>query len=226
MPMPEEDRRSVVERYGERYGRFGYDSRSLGWTGEKQLVRFGVLTSGFDLRGRTVLDLGCGFGDLNRVLAEQYGDDYRYVGVDLVPQFLDEGRGKYGRDGVDFIEGDLLEVEPPTPCDVVVASGIFNHQLEGMDEYDFIVAVMERALSLSKDGVAMDFLSDRVDYREDPLFYSSPERVLGIAYGLSRNVVLRNDYMPFEFSVFVYKDESFSSEDLVFERFKTGGDRR
>jgi hypothetical protein len=32
--------------------------------------------------------------------------------------------------------------------------------------------------------------------------------------------MLRNDYMPFEFALFMFKDDTFSSEDTLFHRYK------
>jgi hypothetical protein len=63
-------------------------------------------------------------------------------------------------------------------------------------------------------------LSDKVDYKLPHTFHCAPERALAMAYGLTRNVVLRSDYMPFEFSLFMYKDDTFSSEDTLFHRYK------
>ena len=79
---------------------------------------------------------------------------------------------------------------------------------------------MNKALSLCRDGLAFDFLSDKVDWRQANNFYCSPEQILRMAYKCSRNVVLRNDYMPFEFAVFINKDSSFLKDDTIFNRYK------
>lgn len=68
---------------------------------------------------------------------------------------------------------------------------------------------------------AFNFMSDKVDYPLTHIFYSSPERILAMAYRFSRNVVLMNDYMPFKFSTFVFKDDQFSVEDTLFHRYKS-----
>lgn len=73
---------------------------------------------------------------------------------------------------------------------------------------------------LCSDGLAFDFLSDKVDYRHEHTFHSSPEKVLEIAYKYSRNIVLRNDYMPFEFAIIIFKDDGFDKQDTVFHRYK------
>ena len=68
----------------------------------------------------------------------------------------------------------------------------------------------------------MDFLSDKVDYQHEHTFHNAPEAVLAFAYGLTRNIVLRNDYMPFEFSILLLKDDSFDTADAAFNAYKSG----
>lgn len=121
---------------------------------------------------------------------------------------------------IDFRTGDFLDISFENTFDFVIASGIFNHRLNNVNNYELIEAAIIKALSLSNDGLAFDFLSDKVDYQLEHTFHSSPEKILSIAYKYSRNIVIRNDYMPFEFALFIFKDDSFSTEDTLFNRFK------
>lgn len=221
MTLPDEDRWATIERYGSRYKEYGYSPKSLGWDKGKQDVRFSILTSQYDFAGKSVLDVGCGFGDLNKVLRQKCMDNYAYWGVDVVPDLIAEARSRYSGENINFTVGDFLELDLATEFDYVIASGIFNHQLEHADNYDLIAAAFEKALSVSRDGLAFDFLSDKVDYRLEHTFHSSPETILSMAYKFSRNIVLRNDYMPFEFSLFIFKDDSFAREETLFCRYKT-----
>jgi len=63
--MNQNDLKNLIDRYSRRFESFGYDPRTLGWDKGKQMVRFELLTSQIDLRGKRILDIGCGFGDLN-----------------------------------------------------------------------------------------------------------------------------------------------------------------
>lgn len=219
--LPDKDRAETIKRYSERYREFGYSPKSLGWNKGKQDIRFEILTSLYNCKGKTILDIGCGFGDLNKTLAAHCADQYRYIGIDLVPDLLQEAGSRYGSDTVHFVEGDFLEAKFDESPDFAIASGIFNHKLQDAENYALIEATMIKAFDLCNDGFAFDFLSDKVDYTLEHTFHSSPEKILSIAYRLSKNVVLRNDYMPFEFSIFLFKDFSFSIEDTVFNRYKS-----
>lgn len=216
--LPAEDRENTIERYRSRYQVHGYSPKTLGWDKGRQFIRFDVLTSRYDFTGKRILDIGCGFGDLNLTLREKFGPTYSYLGIDLVDDLVGEARRRYGNDRVHFEVGDFLALPLAADFDYVVASGVFNHRLEAADNEVVIEDSIARSLELARDGLAFDFLSDKVDYRHEHTFHSAPERILAMAYRHSRNVVLRNDYMPFEFSLFLFRDDSFEPSKAVFNR--------
>jgi SAM-dependent methyltransferase len=218
--MDDRDRAETFEKYRKGYEEYGYSPKTLGWDKGRQDIRFEVLLSFFECRGKSILDIGCGFGDLNRVLARRSSDSYHYTGNDLVGDLIDEGRRQYPQEHIRFLNVDFLEYPLMEKFDIIVASGIFNQKFTSGKNDLFVKRVLKKAWSLCKEGLAFDFLSDKVDYRHDHTYHNNPERILGLAYGLSRNVVLRNDYMPFEFCLYVGKNDSFDSSDAVFNIHK------
>jgi len=220
LKMDDRDRAGTVEKYRKGYSGHGYSPKALGWDKGRQDIRFEVLLSFFECQGKSILDIGCGFGDLNRALSRASGDSYQYLGVDLVGELIDEGRCHYPQENIRFLNADFLEYPFNETFDIVVASGIFNHKFDSGENDLFVDRVLKKAWSLCTDGFAFDFLSDKVDYRYDHTYHNNPERILGLAYGLSRNVSLRNDYMPFEFCLYVGKDDSFDRADAVFNVHK------
>lgn len=218
--MIQAEENEKVYDYSVRYQKYGYSPKTLGWDKGKQDLRFSILTSQYDIRGKKILDIGCGFGDLNGFL-DRRGYGYEYCGIDMVEDLLNEGKKVYP--GKRFILGDFLDYEFDEIFDYAVASGIFNIKFNDsskLNNYDFIDKSITKALSLVKDGIAFDFLSDKVDYQYEHTFHSSPSKILDFAYQHSRNVMLRNDYMPFEFSLFIFKDDSFDKSDTTFRKYK------
>lgn len=215
---------SVIERYTERYNEFGYSPKALGWINGKQDIRFNILTSQYNFENKHVLDIGCGFGDLIKAVSKK-ANAFQYTGVELVDALFTEAKNRYQGDNIHFVKQNILELNTDIIYDYAISSGIFNHKISENNNYEFIEQVIKKALSISKDGLAFDFLSDKVDFiKYDYTFHSSPEKILAIAYKYSRNVILRNDYMPFEFSLFIFKDDSFYKEDTVFNYFKSQND--
>lgn len=223
MVFSNEDLNDVILRYNQRLSKYGYSPQSLGWTKGKQDIRFDILTSLYNFENKSILDIGCGFGDLNKILSVK-AKEYWYNGIDIVGELLEIGSEIYKGENIIFQQGEFLNMKFNKNFDYAIASGIFNHKLKDGNNYDFIKSSIEKGLSVVRDGIAFDFLSDKVNYKNDNNFYSSPEGILSLAYEYSRNVVIRNDYMPFEFSIFIFKDDSYDDSDTIFRRYKNGRD--
>lgn len=217
--LNQQDAEKIVRYFKMGYEEHGYSPKALHWDKGKQDIRFDILTSGYDGYHKHILDIGCGFGDLNQTLCKKW-KEYRYTGIDITPELIAEAGRRYGGKNVRFYTMDFLAASEELQYDYAVLSGTLNYRINGMEQYEYAFRMMEKAYRCCRDGFAFDFLSDKVDYQLGDAFHYAPERVLALAYQLSRNVCLRNDYMPFEFSLFVYKDDSFEKEDTMFCRYK------
>lgn len=221
MVLNTDNEKWYTDVYTERYKEFGYSPKTLGWVKGKQNYRFDVLTSQADLRGKHILDIGCGFGDLNKCLEVKF-KEYSYYGIDIVPILITEAREKYKSSeniNIEFECGDFLKKQYSRKFNYALASGIFNYKLENQDNYEYVEAVLAKALELCDEGIAFDFLSDTADQRHPHNFYFNPGKVLSIAYKYTRNIVMRSDYMPFEFAIFLFKDDSFEVSNTMFKRY-------
>ena len=215
--MPDKKSSEISEKYKSAYSQFGYSPKALGWDKGGQDIRFEVLTSFFDFHGKSVLDIGCGFGDINRILEQRYADSYIYTGVDLVGDLTAEGRRRYPGRNVSFLTGEFMDRIFREKSDIVLGSGIFNQKFADGENQLFNAKLLEKAWNICSEGMAFDFLSDKVDFTHDHTHHNSPEETLRFGYSLSRKVALRNDYMPFEFCLFMGKDDSFDQNSV----FKT-----
>ena len=93
--MRPEDRDALVRLYEDRFQEMGEDIRTLGWKNrEEQNLRFKILCDVGDLRGASICDVGCGFGDLLDYLRSTVGD-VQYTGIDIAPSLLDRARQKH-----------------------------------------------------------------------------------------------------------------------------------
>ncbi|NBV12557.1 MAG: class I SAM-dependent methyltransferase [Sphingobacteriia bacterium] len=214
------DKEKVVARYTQRFNDFGYSQKALGW-GEKgrQEIRFEVLASLWDFKGASVLDIGAGFGDFFQFIGpDKIG---YYHGFELVPALADTGKEKYGHHpNFELTLGDFINDTLTRKYDYVIISGLFNFKLVNGNNYDFIRQVISKAFENCNKGLASNFITDRVDYHEDLIFNTRPEEMVTLALSLTRNFVLRNDYFPFEFSLFLNKDDSFETSDTIFNAYK------
>ena len=206
----------VADSYRKLYENFGYSPKSLGWSNGKQFLRFHQLTAGWNLSGSRILDVGCGFANFVEYCGALSIPDISYTGIDLVEEFLSEGRARFSGPQVTLLLGNFLDTTFHEDFDYAIASGTFNLRQDGVDGYDYIFANMEKMFALSRRAISIDFLSDRVDWAHPHNFNSSPEKILSMAYRLSRRVSLSNTYFPFEFSVTIERDDSYSPRSTTF----------
>ncbi len=214
--------KDILKYYEGLFGEYGIDERSLGWTKNKQNIRFREIMKHVLEKNNgtpiTLLDLGCGFGDLKTYIDERkHAVDY--FGLDIMPEFIEIAKKNHESVDQNFYLGEFLEWGKNRKWDWIVESGFFGHKLYQTEEetYEYIRRVMKKALDLCSVGICFDFLSDKVDYRtSENDFHASPEKILEIAYSFSRNVMLDNSVMPFEFNITIWKNDLFSKEKTIF----------
>lgn len=206
------DKQAYLERYDERLARYGYDPRTLGWGGgiDRQHLRFRSLLeiqNYCDKPIGSILDVGCGFGDLYGYLTGGMKQDPTfplaqqpaYLGVDINPTLLEKAREVYPE--INVSQRDILDQPLENQYDVVVASGIFNARLLGEEQYRYIEAMLVTMFSSSRLGISIDFMTTDVDWQAPGAFHANPTVIWGIARKISPRVVLRQDYLPYEFCV-------------------------
>lgn len=189
--------RKLLQAHGDTHEAAQYSSR------ESQEARFRALTEIADLRGKKVLDFGCGTAHLATYLKE-HGIDCDYVGVDFVTEFFPFAREKHPQHRF----GTWEEFRGET-FDYAFVSGVFNNKTD--ENEAFYKRTVEEIFSRVRMGFAFNMMSTYVDYFDEGLYYVSPESVFGFVKTLTPFVTLRNDYqvkpgsIPFEFSIYAYK---------------------
>lgn len=189
--------------YGPLVREHGASHRAVDWGSERgQETRFRVLLEPVNLLDGRVLDVGCGVGHLvdclkNRRFAGEY------LGLDLVPEMVATAQLRHR--GWAFREGRVPEALENFEPDYVIGSGLFN--LANQRTLEETVAAM---FSVAGRVVAFNSLSS---WGPNPVrgeFRADPARVMEFCRKLTRRVVLRHDYLPHDFTVYLYREENAS----------------
>jgi SAM-dependent methyltransferase len=180
-------------------------SRQVGaWSARSQATRFDVILDVADsmlgerLAGLSVLDFGCGKGDLAAHL-DRNGrlDTLRYIGIDAIEENVEDAR-KLG--GHDFRlvrwngEGRVVD----EPVDLIIFSGAF-----ATTRMDRRLAMYGSLLGQARVGVIGNFLTSAPgveDYGEEMLLMD-PEEALRVVDRAVFRVQVRADYLPHDFTV-------------------------
>ncbi|HYE77140.1 MAG TPA: methyltransferase domain-containing protein [bacterium] len=211
--LPPADRDAILARYRSRFAAHGPTVAALASGSEaKQTLRHRILTEIGDLQGASVIDLGCGLGHLLGSLEDRWIRT-RYIGVDLVPEFIDHCRATYGdlEPSPAFIVGDLFAdgcalIGSLPEADYGFASQVFNNRYAEANNWDLFRAAVTSLFGRCRMGVAVDCLTTRVDFQEPHLFYYNPADLLSFGLSLTRRAVLRHDYPLFEQTLYLYRE--------------------
>lgn len=75
--------------------------------------------------GHAIYDLGCGAGNISRILAERF-PDVPVVGIDSSEQMLEKARSQTGDKRVSFAKGDLAHFKPDAPPSVLYSNAAYQ----------------------------------------------------------------------------------------------------
>ncbi|MDF2155331.1 class I SAM-dependent methyltransferase [Vibrio sp. CAU 1672] len=140
------DRLRIANYHRKRSKQFGSQrAKVLGWQDEhSQVTRFEALSRACHFDGRSVLDLGCGFGDLLAFIEAGSMRPAEYVGIDQQRSFIREARRRQFVTPARFIRGDFSRMPLPQ-SDYVVVSGSLNYQSSQADHTAEMIKKMYQA---------------------------------------------------------------------------------
>lgn len=196
------DKVRLARYYQEALQKYGAHSpQALHWKGlHSQQVRFAALCQIANLSKCSVLDVGCGVGDLYEYL-EKHFRNCTYTGVDVVPDMIIEAKGKYPQ--ADFICIDMQEYMKPH--DYVLASGALTFNVQEGKQFYF--NAIRHMYDLALKGVAFNVLdSDHYKSNEYYLVYSHRE-IARLCDELGCPYVVSTNYEVGDFTVFLHKEE-------------------
>ena len=192
--------KSTVARYSERYKKLGRHVHTLGWgSEEQQRYRFALVLDAAALDEKSVLDIGCGFGDFLSSCLNAGCKIQHYTGWDINPDLIAEAKQQHPSSS--FAVLNLAEQDGLKPvAEFGVMLGVLNLNFkEAYDNIAFSKMMIKKAFSSVSETLVVDFLSiyRTPDYpKEDFVFYHDPSAMLAFALELTPNVRLIHDYAP------------------------------
>lgn len=204
--LPNEDKDSIIARYSDRFAQHGTGLKTLNTgAGDKHLRQHTLHSSLFALEGKSILDIGCGLAHYYEFLKSR-GISVKYTGYDIVEPFITSNRQRYPE--CNFEVRDIFREGIAITPDVVTFCQVFNNKYQGASNDDIVKRAITIAFEKATVGVSIDMLGNHVNYQEPHLHYFSPEAMFTFAKSLTRFVSLRHDYLPYDFTLVLYKTQN------------------
>ena len=173
---------------------------ALGWKlPEGQQARFNILSRIGNLNRHSVLDAGCGHGDLREYLGNIY-PELRYYGVEQIPAILKEAVDRYSHlPETYFFEGDFSSAELPA-VDYVLACGALSYR---NSDNLFVLKTIEKLFNVCRIGFGFNLLR-KIEPAEGLLEAYNPVYILEFCRKLTEKVTLVENYYEDDYTVLMY----------------------
>ena len=201
---------NISHHYDELFKDYGYDHKTLEYgSRESQFRKFEILSSVCSLNGLSILDIGSGFADFHTYLGEHY-EDITYEGFELSQAIIDFTLNKKKNlklSNYNILDDDASQI---ATHDIVVSSGIFT--LLGNNAPLLMQNIVKAMFRRCKVAVAFNSLStwwrsDNSNIDDEIEYFADPILTLEWCRKITPWVSLRHDYMPHDFTIFLYKEQ-------------------
>jgi len=192
---------NLSEDYEKSLERFGPGPKALLWWDYRSMaLRFRELVKDVPIEGKTILDAGCGMGDLLPYLYAE-STNFKYLGVDKNKAFVEIAKKRY--EGHDFKVGDPFNGRIGM-FDVVLSSGVMNGNTKNWlaKRKKMIASLFDQTgevLAFNMAGGLRPIPNDSL------IAYADAREIADFCQSLARKVVLKTDYLDKDFTVVMYK---------------------
>jgi SAM-dependent methyltransferase len=211
----------IKKLYQRSFNKHGDSPAALLTPKGRSSLRFRALDSLITQGPFRILDYGCGLGYLLEYLSEK-STQFEYVGVDFMPEFIDTCKIKYPRDK--FKNASFRAIEPSEKLnntyDIIFSSGVFNIATHANPDQSKIYAFnrLKELYSIANEAFVCDFLSSYVDFQQDDAQHFSVSEIADFSVAaLSRRFQIHHDFLPYEFTLIVWKDSRIKRPNNVYE---------
>jgi SAM-dependent methyltransferase len=207
--MDELSKEYVISFYNNTLQLHGDRPEAVRWTSSGQAEHYRCLLEiSKRIDGKKILDYGCGKGDFYQFLKEN-NLSVHYTGFDINEGLISLAKRKFPECvfKVFDIECDPLDEN----FDYIFLCGVYNLKVQGLRET--IENTLKKLFNHCRIAMAFNGLSMHSPKKDFELNYISPENLFGFAVkNLSPYVTLRHDTIPYDFTIFVYKENKLKEE--------------
>lgn len=183
------------------------DSVLVGYSNiNEQIITYNTALTFFN-PNYTILDIGCGRGDLFAFIKEQYEDvflDSNYYGLDNNEIVINSGKEKYNINNIHL--QDFSTFKPNTKYNWVVGCNYFMNPFD--DQYTRLYRSIDKMYNLCTVATVFNVITNQVDVNEaDKLSYSIYDagQILNHLLITYKKVIVRADYLIGDTMFYVFK---------------------
>lgn len=202
-----------IRSYQKSFKKYGVSPRALHWVSKEAAeVHYKQLIADLDFEGKSVLDVGCGFGDIIPYILEK-SKHFEYIGIDIVPEFIKVAKDTYKNRinikkklRVHFLVRDYIKNPLRQKFDVVLCCGALNSNPSNSIRYR--KKAIEIMWEYAREVVAFN-MSGGYPQPENKnvnrVFYANSLEILRFCFTLTSKIIFRHHYRKRDFTIAMFK---------------------
>lgn len=199
-----QDLKIKTKSYQRTFEKYGVHPKALQWRSEKAAeLRYREIVADLDFEGKSVLDIGCGFGDIIPHISRKT-KRYDFTGVDVVPEFIQVAKKKYPK--YKFIRKDYFNKPLKKKFDIIISSGTLNSNVRGA--LDFRKKAIKAMFDHAQEAVGFNmagYYPQPENKKGYKVYYADSLNILKYCLTLTSKLILRHHYYKRDFTVVMFK---------------------
>lgn len=191
-------------KYQKSFAKHGVSHKALAWKSELAAARrYEQIVTDLDFNDKTILDVGCGFGDIIPFI-ESKSNNFDYTGIDITSEFIAAAKQKFPK--YNFLNADYFGNPIKKKFDIVISSGALNSNFN--NQYKYRESVIETLWGSAKEAVAFNMAGANPqpkNKKTNRVYYVDSLKILKYCFTLTSKIIFRHHYHPKDFSIVMYK---------------------
>jgi len=200
----QQELKEKTENYQRAFNKYKVHPKSLFWASKKAAaLRHKELTTDLNFEGKTVLDVGCGFGDIIPFISKR-AKSFSYTGVDIVPEFIQAAQDKYPKH--QFVLKDYFNLPLKKEFDIIISSGTLNSNFK--HPYRFRKKAIKALFNYAREAIGFNmagFYPQPKNKKDSRVYYADSLIILKYCLSLSPKLIFRHHYHRKDFTMVIFK---------------------
>ncbi|MBI5204494.1 MAG: class I SAM-dependent methyltransferase [Nitrospirae bacterium] len=178
--MDELAKEYIVDFFSKKLMFFGNAPAAVGWSAAGQRQRYECILKLLPLEGHSILDFGCGKGDLYGFLKEK-GINAEYTGIDINQTLIEMASRNFP--DTEFLTLDIDTDNISGTYDYIISCGVFNLNLQGVKKA--AAESLRKLFHHANKTLLFNCLSTHSKTKDTNLLYFDPAELLSQASVIS-----------------------------------------
>jgi len=199
--MDNKSKKILNNHYSKLINKYGFNNNGMGWRKGKLYSRYNIFLKHLNLKNKNVLDFGAGIGSLYFYLKKKKKKINNYYPLEINKDLINFLKKKINNKKVCILKKN--DFQKKKLIDIAISNGVHNYRTK--NSFKFFMNDIKFLIKISKEAIAISFLNNNVDYKENYLSYKNIYKVLKFLQKGNLKFIIDQTFSKYETFLFIFK---------------------